>query len=132
MATEELHKVFVRTRSETDGEWFVHQDLRERLVDDAREKSTNLTSVVVQILADHFNVPLTVSTRTTAPSGDYDKLIQLRIPSSLLTPIDFAAAQAHHTRAQEIRVVLCAHYGLTIPERPKKTRNRRPRPRLAA
>lgn len=115
---------FVRLRSKTTGEWFVHPDLRPRLVADAREQGTNMTEVAVKILCSEYGTPYAGSARKTAPRTADDKIV-LRLPDDL----DAAIRLRHGRHAMDgLRASLCSFYGLTVPVRGPRVR----RPNAAA
>jgi hypothetical protein len=112
-------QAFVRLRTK-QGDWVVHPDLRERLVKDAAADGTNLTEVAVQILARSCGVPFEPNGRRTAPSKGADEL-NLRLPLRLYHVL----TATYGSKYQDgIRSLLCAHYGLRVPARPRRTRRR--------
>jgi hypothetical protein len=120
MASDD-HIAFVRLRSKTTREWFVHEDLRPRLVADAAERGTNLSDVAVDVLCKRFAIPFEPNGRKTHPQRD-DDVINLRLPAALYR----ALVSAYAVKYQDgIRHVLCAYYGLSVPERAPATRRRR-------
>lgn len=119
-------QTFVRLRSHTTGEWFVPPELRPRLVADAEAQDTNLTELVIQILAKRFKVPFEATGRKTAPSKNGEEL-NLRLPMALYKAIAVSAAAHPHSVQREILGALCANYSLALPAPPKRTRKRRAR-----
>lgn len=127
MAPALLHDAHIRLRSKKDGAWFVAPELRPRLVAEAAEQGTNMTEVALAILHRRFGLTYVPTGRVTDPRPDED-IIRLRLPQ----PLYQALAGSYGPKYVEaIRQILCAHYGLRIPEKPKRTRQRHPRP-LAA
>lgn len=127
MAAKGTETVWLRLRSKTEPyEWLVHPDLIGKLADDAREKETNLSDVACRILCAHFSVDYTPKPKkmpATAVNLEKD-VLNFGAPPALLA----AVGRAYPRKAMDaIRFVLCAHYGLRIPARPKKTRARRAR-----
>lgn len=107
---------FVRLRSKTTGDWFVHPDLRRRLVADARDQGTNMTEVALRILADAYGVDYAGEARKTEPRDDDDKIV-LRLPVELRDAIK----RAHPDHWQDgLRATLCAHYRLAVPQNPHR------------
>lgn len=111
---------YVRLRSKTTDEWFVHPELRSRLVADARAQGTNMTAVAVKILCDEYGVPYSGSARKTEPRSDDDKIV-LRLPVDL----NAAIRRRHRLWQDGLRGSLCRHYGLDVPARAPRTRRSR-------
>lgn len=128
MSEPDHFQTFVRLRSQTTGEWFVPPELRPRLVADAEEHDSNLTELVIVILAKRFKVPFEATGRKTAPSKNGEEL-NLRLPMALYKAIAVAAAGQHSVQ-REILAALCANYSLTLPTPAKRTR--KPRASAAA
>lgn len=105
------HQTFIRLRSHTTGEWLVSPELRPRLVEDAEEAGTNLTDVVLQILAKRYKVPIEPTGRKTTPAKDGEEL-NLRLPLPLKTAIGAKANVAGHSLQRQILDDLSAHYKL--------------------
>lgn len=118
---------WVRLRSKTTREWFVHPELRDRMVAEANEKGTNLTDLAVEILCARFGVTHKPNHRRSSPSTD-SEVLNFRMPDDLGRVIS-ATYPKHHMDG--IRTALCAHYGLRAPARAKQTRRRVPRPATA-
>jgi hypothetical protein len=121
-------QAFVRLRSHTTGDWIAPKELRPLIVKDA--DGGNLTEVVVKILADVFKIPFEPNGRKTAPSKNAEEL-NLRLPWDLKTAIGARANENGRSLQREIIAVLCDHYGLALPEPPRRPRKRR-RPRTPA
>lgn len=123
--------VGVRLRTEKAG-WLVHPDLRNRMIEDAREQGTNLGAVAVKILSDRFGVAYdpkdALRSRQSAPGPDSEQF-NFHLPPDLERRI--ASVYPGAKMNDGIRYTLCAHYGLAIPAKPKFTRNRKPRPAAA-
>lgn len=107
-------QAFVRLRSHTTGEWLVPEELRPKLVADAEAAGSNLTEVVLQILAARYRVAYEPNGRRTAPSKNGEEL-NLRLPWPLKTAIGASANENGTTLQDEIRASLSAHYGLQMP-----------------
>lgn len=112
---------FVRLQSHTTGEWLAHPDLRGKLVADAEAQGSNLTEVVIAILAGVHKVPFEPNGRRTAPA-DSGKELNLRLPGRLDRAIGVAAARNGKSLPDEIRAELCGHYALEVPAPPKRSR----------
>lgn len=112
----DYRQAFIRLRSHTTGEWFVHPELRPRLVADADAQGSNLTQVAVRILSERYGVPYAENGRRTSPKQD-DVILNLRLPAKLAAKIGAAAAQRGAKYQDAIRADLCAHYGLEVPAR---------------
>lgn len=118
-----LHDAHVRLRSKKDGAWFVHPDLRPRLVEDAKDQGSNMTDVALGILHKRYGLTFVPNGRVTDPRPE-DDIIRLRLPQPLYT----ALVRSHGVKYVEaIRQILCAHYALRIPAKPRRTRNRVPK-----
>lgn len=130
MSSAEFFQAFVRLRSHTTGEWLAPEALRSKLVADAEAQESNLTDVVIQILADTYRVPCEASGRRTKPNANGEEL-NLRLPMPLYQAI--AAAAATHPRSvqREILDALCKHYGLELGAPAKRRRRRRGTPAAA-
>lgn len=118
----QFFQAFVRLRS-TTGEWIAPPELREKLVADAEEQDSNLTEVVIAILAGRYRVTFAPIGRRTAPNPTGEEL-NLRLPWDLKTAIGAAANVQGHSLQRQIIGELCAHYGLELPERLEKRRTR--------
>jgi hypothetical protein len=105
---------FVRLRSHTTSQWLAAPELRPRLVEAAEEQGSNLTEVVIGILATTYKVPFEPNGRRTAPADNGEEL-NLRLPVRLDRSIGIAAARNGRSVPDEIRAALCEHYGLRIP-----------------
>ncbi len=90
------------------------EQLRPRLVEAADEQGSNLTEVVIEILARVYKVPFEPNGRRTAPADDGEEL-NLRLPVRLDSAIGAAAGRNGHSIAAEIRAALCTHFGLELP-----------------
>lgn len=118
-AVQQLHALYIRLRS-TDGAWIAPPELRPRIAADAVKHGTNLHDVAVGILSKHFKVPFEPSGRHTTPSPNAEEL-NLRVSGALWRALSAAATGSRQNKAIE---VLCAHYKLTVPAKPKRTRVR--------
>lgn len=116
MAQDGYHQTFIRLRSHTTGEWLTHKDLRPRLVKEATQTETNLTEVVLRILAERYGVPYEPTGRKTAPAKNGEEL-NLRLPLPLKTAIGAEANVIGHSLQRQILADLCDHYELAMPER---------------
>lgn len=121
---------FIRLRSKSTGEWLVHPDLRDKLIEEAEHEGTNMTDQIIQILADRYRVSYEPGGRKTNP-GDDNGVINLgdAIPEKLEMAIKRAAVR-HKTGTwiDQIRRDLCEHFDLPMPPKPVYTR----RPRAAS
>lgn len=113
-------KTYVAFRSRDGDEWFVHPDLRSRMVAEAAERGLSLSGLTVLILSEHFGVPYTPKPKTTQPDEDRAYLM-FRLPEDL----DRAIGAAYGSRKSEaIRKILSGRYSLLMPARRKQTRRR--------
>lgn len=112
----------MRLKSKTGG-WLVHPDLRDRMIQEAEAEGTNLTDLAVRILSSYFGVPYEPTQRKSTPE-DEKEILNFGVHPDLKSAIVRAYPQAKWT--DTIRVVLCGHYGLAMPDRIKYTRNRTP------
>lgn len=111
----DYEQAFIRLRSKATEAWFVHPDLRARLVADAEAQGSNLSDVAIKILADLHGVAYVPNGRKTAPREDTD-ILNLRLPRPLYAAIARAALPRFGSKYQDaIRADLCAHYGLSLP-----------------
>jgi hypothetical protein len=117
----------IKFRSE--GKWLVHPELRDRLIEDARDKGTNLGDLTVMILCAHFRVEYTGTARKSNPRAEPVDQFNFRCPPELERVI--AATYPRRKAADGIRHVLCAHYGLGVPPKVRQTRRRPARPAAA-
>lgn len=125
--SSQSEQTYVALRSRKTQEWFVHPDLRTRMVADAQERGTSLTDLTVLILCEHFKVPYTPNVRKSQPEDDKGYLM-LRLPVELERAI---GAVYPRGTAEAIRITLSAHYDLDMPAKVKQTRTRAPRPAAA-
>lgn len=101
--------------------WFVHPELRTRIVEDATSLGLSLNDRVCQILAGRYGVPYETRQRKTAPEKTAEEL-NLSIPWPLYDKVQAAADKARrssrkpYTASDEIRRVLSAKYGLPLPD----------------
>ena len=118
---------FIRLRSKTTGDWFVHPDLRDRLIADAAEQDTNMSDQIIRILSERYKVPYEPGGRTTNPGDDNDVInLGSAVSHRLERTIKMAAARRQSgTWIDQIREDLCAYYGLAVPPKPKYTRRAR-------
>jgi hypothetical protein len=114
---------FVRLRSDKDGEWFADPELRPRLVADAKEQNTNLTEIVLQILAKRVGYAYAPNGRKTEP-GSKEEIINVSVPDELDALVTTTYPQINSPSTRMIRV-LSAYYGLPVPIKKKQTRHRR-------
>lgn len=110
---------FVRLRSHPSGEWIAPPDLRPLIVAEAEGAGSNVTDVVVGILAAKYRVPFEPSGRKTAASPDGEEL-NLRLPWPLKTAIGAAANVNGHSLQRQILADLSEHYGLELPDPPAR------------
>lgn len=114
-------------RSRKSGEWFVHESLRARMVEDARVSGSSLSDVANRILCAHFDLPYEQMPQRAAPREGGDNL-NFRVSVEL----DRAVSERFGKhRLDGVRKVLCAYYGIPAYERPKLTRARRSVPAAA-
>lgn len=128
MTTDGTVQRYVRLRSLTTREWFCDPELRPRLVADAKAQDTNLTEIVLEILAKRVGYKYAPNGRKTEP-GANEEILNLAVPVEL----DRLLTTAYPDLSPPRRIirVLSAHYGLGIPVPRKQTRRRR-RPAAAA
>jgi hypothetical protein len=108
----DYEQAFIRLRSKTTGRWFVHPELRARLVAQAEAEGSNLSEVAIKILADRHGVQYASNGRRTAPKEDKD-ILNLRLPRPLYDAIVRAAGPRYGAKYQDaIRADLCAHFQL--------------------
>lgn len=128
----------IRLRSKPSGAWFVHPDLREKLIADAAAQETNLTAVATGILAEIYKIVVVSNGRRTTPVADADTL-KLWLPEKLIAKLDNAAAARRRlpgfprswTAQDEARAALSSHYSLPLPAKVKPQRRRRSAPASA-
>ena len=103
-------------------EWLVHPTLMDRLAADAAEQETTVTDLTRKILCNHFRVPYTPPSRPGVSKVEPGK----RILNVKVTPeLTAAIGRVYPVRRMDgIRRVLCAHYGLAVPAKPKQRRTR--------
>lgn len=119
---EKTHHAMIRLRSTTDGAWFVHPDLRPRLVADATTQGSNLTELVNAILAKRLSARYSPTDRTRDQNdSDNVDVLSIRLAMSVYAKL---AARYGAKYVEGIRHELCGHYGLEIPARPRRTRRR--------
>ncbi|MFL5313063.1 MAG: hypothetical protein ACJ79H_21735 [Myxococcales bacterium] len=124
-------QAFVRLRSGSSGELLVPAELRQRLAEDAKDRGTNLTEVVVSILAKRYGVECEVDQRDTKPSKSGDWL-NLRLPLPLYQALELARiGSGRRSYQDELRGALCVHYGLRMPAKPPRRRRSRIAPAAA-
>lgn len=116
MAQNGYHQTFIRLRSHTTHEWLTSPKLRPCLVADAAKTGTNLTEVVLEILAKRYKVPYEPSGRKTKPAKNGEEL-NLRLPHELRTAIGAEANVEGHSLQRQILADLCDHYKLAMPAR---------------
>lgn len=108
---EDIKKAFIRLRGQ-DGRWWVDPQLRPKLVEEAHEKGTSMTEVVVMIFCDYLKIQHVPSGRRADPSPDEEHL-NLRIPKHVWKALDQARAKLGVDSDYDFaRMVLCKHYGL--------------------
>lgn len=107
------HQAYIRLRSKTTGEWFVHRELRRKLVEDAERQEKSLAEVVTRILAERFGTPYEPAGRRSNPSREDKDILNLRIPRLVWMPVEIMAAQTGRSAEDLARELLCKHYGLT-------------------
>lgn len=128
MATEKHVQKFIRLSSRgrgTAGAPLAPPELRPRLVTDAETQESNLTDVILGILAERYKVEYQPTGRKTTPTGE-DSPVNLRIPQRLFQRVAAAAASRNRTVQRQILADLCEHYGLRLAAPPRQ-RRRRPR-----
>lgn len=109
--TRDYQQVIIRLRWKE--RWLVPPELRGRLLETARERESNLTDVIVEILSEKYGVEYDLTDRRSNPAEDAAS-ITARMPVSLHRAIAQAAGKAYPQRSipDEIRAALCAHYDL--------------------
>lgn len=113
---------YITFRSKTDGAWLVHPDLRGKIVDDAREKGTNVSDIVSQIMAKDTGTPYTPVIRRSAADPDAGVFV-VDFPDGLEDIIKQKYATIGWQNG--IRLALSKHYGLGMPPKVKRARKRR-------
>ncbi len=108
---EDIKKAFIRLRGQ-DGRWWVDPQLRPKLVEEAREKNTSMTEVVVMIFCNFLKIQHVPSGRRADPKPD-EELLNLRIPRHVWKALDAERAkQGVDSPYDFARTVLCKHYKL--------------------
>lgn len=110
--TKDYTETLVRLRSKTDGQWFVHPEMRPRLVEYATAEGISMTEAVVKILSDQYNLPYETTPRKTTPTVDAENL-RLRIPTRLYQKL-VSRSSSKVTIPDLIRKSLCDHFGLAV------------------
>lgn len=105
-------QTFIRLRSKATGEWFVHPDLRTRLVEDAERLDTSLTDVVNRILAARFQVTYEPQTRPSKRTEGVEDQLTLRLTPQIETAAKVLAATSGAPWQDVLRRTLSDHYGL--------------------
>lgn len=115
--------LYMRLRSVNTGEWLAPPELRERLVELAKDQGSSLTDIVVGILADRFKVDVDTATVATDPQGDKDHLV-VRLPWKLDTALAVAGTRLtpKGNRQRVAMIALCDHFGLEVPPPPRRGR----------
>lgn len=112
------HEVYVRLRSRTTGQPLTSTELRPRLVADARDRGTNVTAVIVEILAAHYRMNVKpISAKATNAAEDVSEF-PVFLPVALAQKIR-SSLKLGETMQRRITGILCAHYGLA--DRPAET-----------
>ncbi len=129
MASKEpRHQLLLSFRSKL-GDWLAPPELRARLLDDVKERESNMTEVITGILAAHYKVPFESSSRGTTPRDDVFKFtVHLPMPVYRALLIDKARSSAPQ-QSDQARVVdiLCGHYGIRrVKPPPRRRKPRRP------
>lgn len=109
--------------------WKVHPDLRSRMIQEADEKDTNLGDLANQIIALHFGIPYEPRARRSSPADGDKHQLNFTMPSDLERVM--GSVYPGRKMADGIRYILCQHYGLRVPEKPKMTRRRGVQPAAA-
>jgi hypothetical protein len=109
--------VIIRLRSRTGGYWFVDPSLRDRLVEDARDRGTSISDVILTILAKRVGVPYVPTGRAADQNTDAAQ-ITVRIPMPILHGLRALSASPRGMQ-NVIRETLSAHYGLRVPGSPR-------------
>lgn len=122
MSTDAKVQRLIRLRSVTTREWYADRELRPRLVADAKEQDTNLTEIVLIILAKRLGYTYAPNGRRTEPSSN-EEIIKLDVPLELDRLV--GAAYPDLSRPKAMIRILSAHYGLGLPVPRKQTRRRR-------
>lgn len=122
MTTDAKVQRLVRLRSVTTREWYASPELRPRLVADANEQGTNLTEIVLMILAKRLGYTYAPNGRRTEP-GASEEIVKLDVPLELDRLV--GAAYPDVSRPKAIIRLLSAHYGLGIPVPKQRARRRR-------
>lgn len=122
MTTEAKVQRLIRLRSVTTREWYADRELRPRLVADANEQDTNLTEIVLMILAKRLGYSYAPNGRRTEPSSN-EEIIKLDVPLELDRLV--GGAYPDLTRPKAMIRILSSHYGLGLPVPRKQVRRRR-------
>jgi len=85
------------------------EDVRQKLDEEAQEKSITLNDVAVSILSKKFDVECALSGRPYRPMADQFKL---RVSETLHWKIRMSAALAGHTVRGTVLATIANHYGL--------------------
>lgn len=112
---KDYHQAYVRLRSQPTGEWLVHPELRDRLVEDAGARQSNITEVASEILALHFGVKYTPNGRRSGVPRENAEILNMRIPLPIWKAIRRASMKSGRTEMNELRLALCKHYRLPMP-----------------
>ena len=108
---EEVKKAFIRLRGQ-DGRWWVDPQLRPKLVEEAREKNTSMTEVVVEIFCKYLKIQHVPSGRRADPRPE-EELLNLRIPRHVWQALDRRRAEVGVDSDYDFaRMILAQHYGL--------------------
>lgn len=116
------HHALIRLRSTKDGAWFVHPELRSRLVADATAAESNLTDLVNGILAGRLNARFEPTGVAREQETDDADVLSIRLAMPVYAKL---AARYGAKYVDGIRHELCGHYELDVPARPRRTRTRR-------
>jgi hypothetical protein len=113
--------LWIRYRSKTDPSiWFVHPDLPARLAADAAGQGSSLSDVARRILSQHLGVPYEPNPKRYHAADEKDSL-QVTVSPAMTR----ALASAYPKRRLDgVRLILCRHYGLTVPDRVIRRRAR--------
>lgn len=119
-----MASLFVRLRSTTTGEDFAPPELRERIVADVEAQESNMSAVVVSILAKRYKVDYEPKVRRAHPSPGQSEL-DLNLPVDLDRAITISAAEHGWNRQDEVLSALCDHYDLEFTKGRKRQGPRR-------
>lgn len=111
-AKQTHREVFIRFHSTVEGEMLVPDTLHARLIEEAQ--GSNMTDVITRVLAAEYRLPFQSSGRAGRSPDPTKRNVKIRLPVSIHQAVAAATGAVYPPRSipDEIRRVLCAHYGL--------------------